>query len=143
MAEEEDFESRQFLSFDLICSSPGRPPLPVRARPTGYGVRFPGEGAAGAAGARPGTTRPVLHRARRLRPLPSARSSRLLALSRADRGAVLRRELRRKLQFPAGFEARPPQRFREGLHRVTLLTKAGAAERKLLGLIAKKWSSIS
>lgn len=37
MAEEEDFESRQFLSLDLICSRPRRLPLPLRAWPLGYG----------------------------------------------------------------------------------------------------------
>lgn len=37
MAEEEDFESRQFLSLVLICSRPRRLPLPLRAWPLGYG----------------------------------------------------------------------------------------------------------
>lgn len=44
MAEEEDFESRQFLLLDLICSRPRRLPLPPRAWPLGYGSAVPPRG---------------------------------------------------------------------------------------------------
>lgn len=84
MAEEEDFESRQFLSFDLICSRPRPTSLPQRAWPIGHGspVVLRARGVARQERA-PRTTSPVMHRAqsayaRSLFALPF----RLLALSR-------------------------------------------------------------
>lgn len=135
-----DFESRQFLSFDLICRRPGpASPAPARARPVGYSGPLILRGARlDASESRPRTTIPILLARRpRAPPLgPSVPSLlRLLALSPRDRWVVLSRELPGQLQFPKCLAAGPAPPFRKGSRSRNFIDKGWCRRRLEAGSV--------